>query len=308
MIFFKLLNNFSKSCNNFLIFQTAIKQRHISKHTINLNSKFKKMIMIRFEQEKVSISLKCQLTPTSEREFNLNRNKDEAIHATFAKLYANYMKQLNNKSKSKKLKKEQVNNEEYLLNDENVPIYLYDLDNNLVSSDTRNGDAWKENFTFKMNEQEFKVTVDLPFVKKLNLSKLLISGMPATIKSDFEPEYLIDQISVNSKYFWYYSDKIFSDKVEETPASKKKPVFDTENVEWILINFDKNGLNSKYCILTEECRNRLIKVVCIPNDGKRDGIAQEHISTSIVQEAINLEKLPMTERHKETNSYLDSNK
>ena len=90
--------------------------------------------------------------------------------------------------------------------------------------------------------------------------------------------------------------------------AKKKTVFDTENVEWILINFDKNGLNSKYCIVTEECRNRLIKVVCIPNDGKRDGIALEHISTSIVQESINLETLPMTERHKETSSYLDSNK
>ena len=68
-----------------------------------------------------------------------------------------------------------------------------------ISLDTKNEDAWKENFTFKLHEQEFKVLVNLPNVKKLNISKLLIAGMPALVKTEFEPEHLSETIKSNSK-------------------------------------------------------------------------------------------------------------
>ena len=317
MILFKIL------IKNFICLNLTRSSSKLTKTLELVNHKFKKMLMVRFENDnKVSISLKCQLTPTTEREFNLNRNKDEPIRATFSKLYSNYAKQMTNKTKqNKKLKKDEtleqkVENKSNVLlmkqdliteNNDDVPVFLYDLDNKLVPLDTKNEDAWKENFTFKLNEQEFKVLVNLPNVKKLNISKLLIAGMPALVKTEFEPEHLSGTIKSNSKYFWYYSSQKFEEKAEET-LNKKKITYSTENIEWNLMNLENNGQNLKSCYLNEDHHNRLIKVVCIPNDSKRDGVAVEQISTTTVLKRIDLDKLPMTERHLETSSYLSSNK
>ncbi len=313
-------SNFTALINPLLILKFATRNSSkYSKHIKLLNKNFDKMIMIRFDNDsKVSISVKCQITPDVEREFNLNRNVDEPIKATFEKLYANYSKQITNKSKpNKKLKKDEASDEPahnlnimsmkqvVISEDENIPVYLYDLENNLVAPETKNIDAWKEDFIFKINQQEFKVVVNLPSVRKLSISKMMIAGMAAIVKTEFEPNCLLDLINKNSKFYWYFSDKVFINQEDESPAPKKKPAFNLDNIEWKPID---NNLNSKTCVLTNECHNRLIKVVCIPNDSKRDGLAVEHISNTTVQESIDLDKLPMTERHKQTHSYLDSSK
>ena len=131
--------------------------------------------------------------------------------------------------------------------------------------------------------------------------------MPALVKTEFEPEHLSGTIKSNSKYFWYYSSQKFEEKAEET-LNKKKITYSTENIEWNLMNLENNGQNLKSCYLNEDHHNRLIKVVCIPNDSKRDGVAVEQISTTTFLKRIDLDKLPMTERHLETSSYLSSNK
>lgn len=312
-----LLTSFKRNFDNRNLLFTTYQNRSISNNLQLLNTKFKKMIMIRFENDnKVSISVKCQLTPTTEREFNLNRNKDESIGTTFNKLYSNYTKQLSNKTKSnKKLKKDEVIDPANVLamkqvvitepTSENLPINLYDLENKLVPLDTKNEDAWKENYIFKINDQEFKVLVNLPCVKKFSISKMLIAGYPCIVKTEFEPENQSHIINEHSKFFWYYSQNKFE---EQNADNKKKPTFNVETIEWKLMEFENNGQNAKWCQLSDDCHNRLVKVVCIPNDSKRDGVAVEHISSTTVLEKIDVNKLPMTERHRETNFYLDAKK
>ena len=203
-----------------------------------------------------------------EKEFNLNRNNDECIETTFQKLISNYEKKSKNQNK--------------------IQISISDQNNNLISLDTKNEEAWKEENIFKFNNQEFKIKVNLPFVKKIEISKILLVGMSATVQTIFNSN-TAEAIKLNAKYFWY-----FSSKEEE------------EKTKWNLINFNNNGTNiSKSCILTEDCLDSFIKVVCIPNDGLRDGLPIEVISLNKVQNLINnLDNLPMTERHLITNSFL----
>jgi hypothetical protein len=158
--------------------------------------------------------------------------------------------------------------------------------------------------------------------------------MPALVKTEIEETDsndldLLEKITKFSKYFWYYSketidecqenyeqpdDKQRSVSTTETDSSNKpnrqqrqqscKPKVNLDSIEWI---FFDNGENKKACLLTEICENRLIKVVCIPNDGNRDGIALETVSNQAVQKCIDLNTLPMTDRHKLTASYLSHN-
>jgi hypothetical protein len=74
-----------------------------------LNKKFTTMIRVRLNEteKKVSISLRCKVTDTLERDFNLNRSMDEPISSTFQKLYANYEKQVRIKD-SRSTKKQKV--------------------------------------------------------------------------------------------------------------------------------------------------------------------------------------------------------
>jgi hypothetical protein len=129
------------------------------------------MIRIRFEPNtgRVAISVTCKITEDSEREFNLSRSRDEPISATFQKLYANFTKQLTAKQnkankKNKKQPDDSKSTQEASMSvsssdtiETNLPLSLYDLENNLVSLETKNSDAWKEGFVFKLNDQVFKV-------------------------------------------------------------------------------------------------------------------------------------------------------
>ena len=276
----------------------------------HINKKFDQMIRIRIneKEKKVSLSLRCQMAETVEREFNLNRSLDEPISATFQKLYSNFSKQLNLKApkSNKKLKKEEnlSNNKSEEVSAEQVPIYLFDLENKPVQADTKNLDAWKENYMLKLNEQTFQVTVNLPFVRKLTLSKLLIDGMFALVKADIDAEeQLLEDINLNSKFEWFYSQQSFEPSGDETKGNKLK--LNTETIEWIPLG---QGVNMKACQLNGNCQSRLIKVRCIPSDGKRDGLAFEVVSNQTVLRAIDLNTLPMTQRHELTKEFLNSDK
>ena len=157
---------------------------------------------------------------------------------------------------------------------------------------------------------------DLPHLKKLNISKLLIAGMPAIAKIEIESDKMFEKINSNSKFIWYHSKETFENEEgkvldeanrsnEQKAAKKHKPQLDFDNMEWVLM---KEGINSKMCTLSEDCENRYVKVVCIPSDGEREGKAIECRSNYLVQKKIDLQMLPMTERHKLTTQKLDSDK
>ncbi len=182
--------------------------------------------------------------------------------------------------------------------EEEVPLYLFDFENNKIPSDTPNKEAWKDKYSFKLLDQYFEVSVNLPCIKKMSISKLLIAGMSGVVKLEFDAEEnLIETLSQNSKYMWYYSEKAY--EREEIGKNTK------DNVEWILM---EEGFNVRACKLHDCTENRFIKVVCIPSDGKRDGQAFEAISKETVMKKIELMDLPMTERHMMTKEYLKSDK
>ena len=224
----------------------------------------------------INLTLKFQLTDSIEREFNLNRSKDESISKTFQKLESSFTKLL---SKLKKLN-----------NTESFSISLVDLNGNLVPNDTKNEDAWKEKYTLKINNQDYKVLVNLPVIKKIELPKVLIAGFPATLQTFIESNSSSELISKNSKYFWYSRESL------------------DINANWNLINVESNGSNLKWCLLTADCFDCLIKVICIPSDGERDGLPIECVSATTVKQHIPSDKLPMSERHLQTSSFLESNK
>ena len=169
------------------------------------------MIKIYFEKNnKMRLSLNL-----NEKEINLNRNSDESLEITFKKLILNLMKKLK-------------------ATNQIIPIVsLRDQNNNVLSLDTKNDQAWKEDYIFKLNSQQFEIKVNLPFVKKIEISKVLIAGMTAIVQTHYDEDYVNNEaVKMNSKYFWYFGS----------------------NDEWNLIQS-----NSKCCILTKECCDSYIK-------------------------------------------------
>ncbi len=160
----------------------------------------------------------------------------------------------------------------------------------MVPHDTKNENAWIENYTLKFNNQNYKVLVNLPVIKKIELPKLLIAGFSATVQTLNESNSNSEIINKNSKYFWYSREATNID------------------AKWNLINVAGNGSNSKWCILTNDCFDCFIKVICFPNDGLRDGLPIECVSANTVKEHIPSDKLPMSERHLHTSSYLEFKK
>ncbi len=163
---------------------------------------------------------------------------------------------------------------------------------------TLNRDAWKDNQKFKLQEQSFNVAVNLPCVKKMSLSKLMIAEMSGIVKVEFDSEdRFLEKITENSKYMWYYSTEIF----EEDAINKTTKL----NLEWKLM---EEGVNLKACKLHECTKGRFIRVVCVPGDGGRDGLAFEVVSKDTVLGKIELNNMPMTIRHELTREYLNSEK
>ncbi|CAF0767148.1 unnamed protein product [Brachionus calyciflorus] len=262
------------------------------------------MIRVRLDdkEKRVSISVKCKINDVLEKELNLNRVYDEALGSTFERLYASFTKHSSG-GKNKKLKKE---NGDASPEKEQVPLFLYDMENKLVPLETKNIDAWKENYIFKIKEQEFKVLVNLPTVKKINMPKILIAGMPAMVKLDFESDESTQQIlNKNSLFKWYSSQSVYepANLIElESDKKSKKPI-SLDGIEWDLID---EGIAKKTIVLDENTENKLIKVECYPKDDVREGIAVEAVTANPVLQKIDKAHMPMTERHKLTQNRLDS--
>jgi hypothetical protein len=306
-----------KNCaNNLIELSRTLISKKTSSLTCKFNKKFERMIRVRFDHgaNKIAISLKCKVTEESEREFNLNRDLDEPISATFQKLHANFSKQLSIRKQrvAKKMKKAcddasktvesmQINDlsnkqtfnvEE--INEQDVKFELFDIQNNLVAYETKNRDAWKENYVLKFTNQAFQVCVDLPALKKLTLPKLLIAGLPAVAKIQTETEASYELINKYSHFYWYCSENQIED-IEKVKHAE---------LEWRLIS---DGVGKKFCIIHEYCENKLIKLVCIPSNGKQKGLAIEAVSGTICMKGLDMSKFPMTFRHKETLKHTDSN-
>jgi hypothetical protein len=230
----------------------------------------------------IKISFKFNLG-THCKEINGNRALDDSVESTFKRLCATINKKFNANPKL-----------------DETSLNLYDLENNLIPLDTRNKDAWKENFTLKINELEFKVFVNLPSVKAISLPKILVAGLPAVVKVDFDSDETTKQDLVKHSLFkWYISENAFD--VEDKKSKNKCINLDT--VKWTLIN---EGLSKRMIILNEMCENRLIKVECHPKDDQREGFMLQAVSANPVLPKIDKEQMPMKERHKQTINKLNS--
>lgn len=302
----KLLQN---SSINFVLFNLSQKQLIFkSRFASNLvNKKFDKMIRVRLneKEKRLAISLKCKIYENVEKEINLNRSYDESLASTFERLYSTFSKHCSG-GKSKKLKKDSESLIESVK--EEIPIFLFDNENQSVPTETKNIDAWKENYSFRLKNQEFKVVLNLPCVKKFNLTKILIAGMPALVKCEFEGDTSTHELlERNSLFKWYISDTVYEPvdltELESDKKSKNKSI-NLDKIKWSLID---EGVSKPMINLDEEFENRLIKVECYPNDGTREGIAVETVSVSPVLKQIDRTKLPMTERHLYTQNRLDTN-
>lgn len=141
----------------------------------------------------------------------------------------------------------------------------------------------------------------------------MIAGLPAVVKIDCENN---EDVERNSMFTWYASESCMSTDEEKkstttttttaaTTTDKKKPKqFDLSNVKWKMID---EGKSKRMCVLGADLVGRLVRVECVPNDGKRDGLAVEAVSTSLVVPGPELDKMAMSERHKLTANLVDSN-
>ena len=233
------------------------------------NLKFEKMISIRYNEktEKINLALKVNVPNSKEREFTLNRNLDEELGNTLQRLYSTYIKQVNialNKA-NKKMKKNDPENDnsnriksettnKEMLDENSLPLTLYDLENNTVPLTTKNKDAWRENYTFKFSDQSYKVTVNLPALKKISLTKTLFAGMSALVKIEVEPECDFDELNTHSFFSWFVSDETFQSSESEKFKMPHQGILD--KMKWNLLD---EGLNKKSHVLNDDCENRLIK-------------------------------------------------
>lgn len=261
-IILKNLPNLRKSC---------ISLRFLSNKNQTVNRPRRMdLFAVRFDQEttNVEISFNYEISATSVREFKFNRQKDETLTKTFEKIKQSIAKH------ATKRKRKSPEAEEF-----DLKISLHNHEGQLVLEETINAEAWIENFKIKFNEKVYVVSVDLPFIKKITLPKVLIAGMPAVISVDMASE-----LTQYTKFLWYAKAK--------------------NEAQWKLID---EGVNKKMCILKNDCENKNLRIVGVPSDGKREGLPVEVISTNEIRPSLNVDKLPMTDRHKHTTSKLNGN-
>lgn len=230
------------------------------------NKRFDTMISVRINEktEKINLTLKCIITNNNEREFSLNRSLDEELGNTLQRLHSSYLKQLNTAihKANKKFKTNGPNNVTAKFGnqaeaEESLPFKLLDLENKIVPPATKNRDAWKENYTFKFGDQTYNVTVNLPAIKKITLSKTLIAGMSALVKIEVERESNFEELNENSLFSWFASSETFL--TSENEKFKLPHQGELEKIKWNLL---EEGVNKKSLVLNNDCENRLIKGMC----------------------------------------------
>ncbi len=173
------------------------------------------------------------------------------------------------------------------------------MHNNPVEKSTTNKNAWVENYMLQLNDQTFRVRINLPSVDKIIVPKLLLAGLPVAAKLECS-----DEVQRHSMFSWYASEALFDDDDKKPdPSHKKKPkAFDLSNVKWRKVD---EARGRRVSVIEKESVGRLIRVECVPSDGQREGVAVEAVSTTVVVAGPDVDSLPMSERHKLTASCLD---
>ena len=210
--------------------------------------------------------------------------------------------------------------------DSDVTFKLLDLSNQEVALETKALEAWRENFKLHATaSKQYPVQVNMPHVKSVDLlSRTLMVSMPAVVTIETD-KYLpsCDGHFKFFKYMWYYSRRKYDnpasvffrqqstqkrlrddDTVDETNDRPDNDDVEDARNEWILF---EQGVNRRVCHLDQKVMNRLIKCVCIPSDGRRDGVPIGAVSTQAVQPQIDVRSLPMTQRHELCQDYLTGN-
>jgi hypothetical protein len=136
----------------------------------------RQLFVVRYERNRNNIEMifsysALSQASTKEREFRLNRRLDETIGKTFEKLVFSVEKHTTTKKK-RKIDESQKQIADSCEN--SLTVQLCDHSGQLVPVDTVNDIAWKEDYRFYLNEREYRVVVDLPHVKKMALSKVIL--------------------------------------------------------------------------------------------------------------------------------------
>lgn len=272
------------------------------------------------KNHKLSMSFICNIYNNIDREINLVRPYDETLEKTFIKLSQRYTKHLDalmrdERSRLVKLKLKEnqiISNITSKLNQLDKLYFLkelrlLDLDSNIIPLETKNINAWQEGFSLKTRVGNFKVCINLPTVKKIQLPGISIAGFPSVVRLEFESNEPNKDVIIEKSYFkWYTSEIISRAEAKELKKSKNKRFYSNliSKINWNLID---EGVSKRKLVLNESSANRLLKIECFPKDFDREGFRLESVSDDIVMEKIDLEKMPMTNRHKYTQTDLDSN-
>ncbi|CAF0767130.1 unnamed protein product [Brachionus calyciflorus] len=280
------------------------------------------------KNKRLSISFLCTVYKNIQLEINSRRPYDETLEKTFRKIaqrYAKHLRALLQRDKTflenQRIKKNR-DKIEYL--DEAISLIvsrlnlidsdliqknfsLYDSNNQPVSLEAQNYNAWKENCIFKNKEQEYKVYVNLPYIKKISLAKVSIAGFPTVARLLFESdEPNPELIRQKSLFKWYSSENASEEQIKllkKYKNTRKYPQIINE-IKWNLID---EGISKMKIIPSENLENRLIKIECYPRDNTREGFFVQTVSDDKVLEKLDKEKMPMTDRHQLTKYYLNSN-
>ena len=224
------------------------------------------MIRIKLDKDNFLMSFDYNKdTQSISKQINLSRSKEELLETTFQKI----------KSKLQ-------------LNE--VTLKLCDLENVEIPLNTKNVDSWKENYIFNVENQHYKVKLNLPSAKKLKLSKKLFAGMPIFVKLEADNPSFVENLHKFSIFSWFISDLVNNE----------------QESQWKLI---KKGIGQRVCYLNEDWANRLIKVECIPKNDQSEceGMSLQLVSNKI-EEKLDLNEFPMTQIHKLTENFLISKK
>ncbi len=243
------------------------------------------MIRIKFEHQsaRVAISLDYAISG-DQREYRLERSMDEPLGDSMKRLKHHLLKQIRVEyNRLAKLREKQggvidAELSRLALSDDPVDGLVMRLidpsSGSTVSLETLNRDAWKEGHLFHIDDMAFTVVIDLPAIKKINLSHRLIVGMPTIVKFEIEPEYDEMKINTYSLVTWYRTDQaVEHDMLEKWRKLKPKKThlakgedkhihdyFDS--LTWIKLA--ECGAGVKCIVLDDECAGKLIKCHCTP--------------------------------------------
>lgn len=242
------------------------------------------------EEDRIQINLSYTLNEKT-KEFNMNRSKTEQLSETLNRLSQNLIKWIEKYVKIKifliasvqsyhkciifhlkrTAKKKKKTEESQNLAEVNVSLSNAE---NVIDTTMNTGDAWSQDNILKINDEKFKVEVNLPSIKAVNISDSILSGFPVLfqVESEFTDLKL-------SEFIWFKEIK------EEEEKNGKK----------ILKTHWKEISRGKECIPGNDDVGSRIKCTIIPKNCEKPGIEKSSESKCIVNAGPGL--CPFEERH-----------